>query len=360
MGEQPVFTCQAHVFTINPSTRRSWVQASSKAIDINIFYDSTKQCYRIVSVEDGPTGIKVVINSTITSKMVFKQTSQKFGQWADPKSSGVFGLGFDSEVDLNKFVTQFRQCVEATKQTSGESNVQNAPKQAESQPSTLKNGQTVASGALMTGDRSTLPLMAPQNPPLMNTFRTTTDNNGAISAISMSTAASTDSEGSQQQQQQLMHQQYYQEHIQRLERELEAVRRQVSKNADSASPNSPMKGTFDGAGDIRDGFERVHLTSSDSGGSGSITGNKESSSLVHKVPLPFLVGNTGTSMLPGLIDQMLPSEQLMGNDGASPLSENTSVLLKLHSRLGRILQEACDLHKQIGQLLTTNAAGQPS
>lgn len=36
--------------------------------------------------------------------MVFKQTSQKFGQWADPKSSGVFGLGFDSEVDLNKVV----------------------------------------------------------------------------------------------------------------------------------------------------------------------------------------------------------------------------------------------------------------
>lgn len=34
--------------------------------------------------------------------MVFKQTSQKFGQWADPKSSGVFGLGFDSEMDLNK------------------------------------------------------------------------------------------------------------------------------------------------------------------------------------------------------------------------------------------------------------------
>ncbi|KAM3173273.1 hypothetical protein ACTXT7_012827 [Hymenolepis weldensis] len=140
--EQPVFTCQAHVFTINPSTRRSWVQASSKAIDINIFYDSTKQCYRIVSVEDGPTGIKVVINSTITSKMVFKQTSQKFGQWADPKSSGVFGLGFDSEMDLNKvwfcgvltdfncdFVAQFRQCVEATKQTNGESNVQGAVKQ---------------------------------------------------------------------------------------------------------------------------------------------------------------------------------------------------------------------------------------
>ncbi|VUZ48702.1 unnamed protein product, partial [Hymenolepis diminuta] len=235
--EQPVFTCQAHVFTINPSTRRSWVQASSKAIDINIFYDSTKQCYRIVSVEDGPTGIKVVINSTITSKMVFKQTSQKFGQWADPKSSGVFGLGFDSEMDLNKFVTQFRQCVEATKQTNGESNVQGAVKQGESQPSTLKNGQPTTSGAaLMMGDRSTLPLMAPQNPPFINTSHTSAsgNNNGTIPILSggSSSDGMDGSHPQQQQQQQLMNQQYYQEHIQRLERELEAMRRQVLKNVD--------------------------------------------------------------------------------------------------------------------------------
>ncbi|VDL61967.1 unnamed protein product [Hymenolepis diminuta] len=228
--EQPVFTCQAHVFTINPSTRRSWVQASSKAIDINIFYDSTKQCYRIVSVEDGPTGIKVVINSTITSKMVFKQTSQKFGQWADPKSSGVFGLGFDSEMDLNKFVTQFRQCVEATKQTNGESNVQGAVKQF------FLSLIFCVSAALMMGDRSTLPLMAPQNPPFINTSHTSAsgNNNGTIPILSggSSSDGMDGSHPQQQQQQQLMNQQYYQEHIQRLERELEAMRRQVLKNVD--------------------------------------------------------------------------------------------------------------------------------
>nr|VZI14114.1 unnamed protein product [Spirometra erinaceieuropaei] len=118
MGELPVFTCQAHVFTINPSTRKSWVPASSKAIDINFFYDSNRQCYRIVSVEDSSLGKRVVINCTITEKMVFKQTSQKFGQWSDSKSGGVFGLGFNSEADLIKFVSQFKQCVETTKQNN--------------------------------------------------------------------------------------------------------------------------------------------------------------------------------------------------------------------------------------------------
>eukprot|EP00108_Taenia_solium_P001785 TsM_001160400 transcript=TsM_001160400 gene=TsM_001160400 len=232
--EQPIFTCQAHVFTINPSTRRSWVQASSKAIDINIFFDSTKQCYRIVSVEDGPTGMKVVINSTITPKMVFKQTSQKFGQWADPKSSGVFGLGFDSEVDLNKFVAQFRQCVENTKQTNGESLGQGAMKQGESQPSPLKNGHPVLPETLVVGERSTLPLAAPPNPTLLNTFHPGIGSlpvaSAALNAVGGGESASVGGDG-----QQLMHQQYYQERIQRLERELEAVRRQASKNVDQGA-----------------------------------------------------------------------------------------------------------------------------
>ncbi|KAM3173271.1 hypothetical protein ACTXT7_012825, partial [Hymenolepis weldensis] len=108
--------------------------------------------------------------------------------------------------------------------------------EGQSQPSTLKNGQPTTSGAaLMMGDRSTLPLVAPQNPPFINTFHTSASgsNNGAIPTLSGG-SSSDGMDGSHPQQQQLMNQQYYQEHIQRLERELEAVRRQVSKTADAS------------------------------------------------------------------------------------------------------------------------------
>lgn len=44
--------------------------------------------------------------------------------------------------------------------------------------------------------------------------------------------------------QQLMHQQYYQERIQRLERELEAVRRQASKQVDVSSSRTMLHSYF--------------------------------------------------------------------------------------------------------------------
>lgn len=34
--------------------------------------------------------------------MNFTKTSQKFGQWSDPKVNSVYGLGFPSEAELNK------------------------------------------------------------------------------------------------------------------------------------------------------------------------------------------------------------------------------------------------------------------
>lgn len=34
--------------------------------------------------------------------MTFTKTSQKFGQWSDPRANTVFGLGFPSEAELNK------------------------------------------------------------------------------------------------------------------------------------------------------------------------------------------------------------------------------------------------------------------
>ena len=46
--------------------------------------------------------LQAVINSTITPNMTFTKTSQKFGQWSDVRANTVYGLGFSSEVELNK------------------------------------------------------------------------------------------------------------------------------------------------------------------------------------------------------------------------------------------------------------------
>ncbi|BES90142.1 Hypothetical protein domain [Nesidiocoris tenuis] len=114
MGEQPIFTCRAHVFHIDPKTKRSWIPASSSAVNVSFFYDCSRSLYRIISVE----GSKAVINSTITHSMTFTKTSQKFGQWSDIRANTVYGLGFSSESELNKFIEKFQEVKEATRATT--------------------------------------------------------------------------------------------------------------------------------------------------------------------------------------------------------------------------------------------------
>ncbi|XP_062860736.1 homer protein homolog 2 [Trichomycterus rosablanca] len=111
MGEQPIFTTRAHVFQIDPSTKKNWVPASKQAVTVSYFYDSARNTYRIISVD----GTKVIINSTITPNMNFTKTSQKFGQWADSRANTVFGLGFGSEQQLSKFAEKFQEVKEAAK-----------------------------------------------------------------------------------------------------------------------------------------------------------------------------------------------------------------------------------------------------
>ncbi|XP_061831309.1 homer protein homolog 2 isoform X4 [Nerophis lumbriciformis] len=111
MGEQPIYTTRAHVFQIDPSTKKNWVPASKQAVTVSYFYDSTRNSYRIISVD----GTKVIINSTIVANMMFTKTSQKFGQWADSRANTVFGLGFTSEQQLSKFAEKFQEVKEAAK-----------------------------------------------------------------------------------------------------------------------------------------------------------------------------------------------------------------------------------------------------
>lgn len=107
-GEQPqkpLYTTQAHVFQIDPDTKKSWIASCKQAVNVSFYYDSTKYVYKIVSVDNS----KILINSTIASGMTFTKTSQKFGQWSDAKGNTVYGLGFSSENDLKKFAEKFKE-----------------------------------------------------------------------------------------------------------------------------------------------------------------------------------------------------------------------------------------------------------
>ncbi|XP_032902899.1 homer protein homolog 3 isoform X1 [Amblyraja radiata] len=111
MGEQPIFSARAHVFQIDPTTKRNWIPASKHAVTVSFFYDSTRNVYRIISVG----GTKAIINSTITPNMTFTKTSQKFGQWADSRANTVYGLGFNSELQLAQFAERFQEVKEAAR-----------------------------------------------------------------------------------------------------------------------------------------------------------------------------------------------------------------------------------------------------
>lgn len=48
--EQPIFSARAHVFQIDPATKRNWIPASKHAVNVSFFYDANRNVYRIISV----------------------------------------------------------------------------------------------------------------------------------------------------------------------------------------------------------------------------------------------------------------------------------------------------------------------
>ncbi|KAF3699189.1 Homer protein -like protein 3 [Channa argus] len=48
--EQPIFSARAHVFQIDPATKRNWIPASKHAVTVSFFYDANRNVYRIISV----------------------------------------------------------------------------------------------------------------------------------------------------------------------------------------------------------------------------------------------------------------------------------------------------------------------
>uniref|UniRef100_A0A3B4F5H5 Homer protein homolog 3-like n=1 Tax=Pundamilia nyererei TaxID=303518 RepID=A0A3B4F5H5_9CICH len=109
--EQPIFSARAHVFQIDPTTKRNWIPASKHAVTVSFFYDATRNVYRIISVG----GTKAIINCTVTPSMTFTKTSQKFGQWADSRANTVYGLGFATEQQLHQFAEKFKEVKDAAR-----------------------------------------------------------------------------------------------------------------------------------------------------------------------------------------------------------------------------------------------------
>uniref|UniRef100_A0A3B3X3N4 WH1 domain-containing protein n=1 Tax=Poecilia mexicana TaxID=48701 RepID=A0A3B3X3N4_9TELE len=109
--EQPIFSTRAHVFQIDPTTKRNWIPASKHAVTVSFFYDANRNAYRIISVG----GTKAIINCTVTPSMTFTKTSQKFGQWADSRANTVYGLGFATEQQLHQFSEKFKDVKDAAR-----------------------------------------------------------------------------------------------------------------------------------------------------------------------------------------------------------------------------------------------------
>lgn len=49
--EQPVFSTRAHVFQIDPATKKSWLPCSKQAVTVSFYYDPNKETHRIISVD---------------------------------------------------------------------------------------------------------------------------------------------------------------------------------------------------------------------------------------------------------------------------------------------------------------------
>ncbi len=57
--EQALFSLKAHVFQIDPATKRNWIPASKHAITVSFFFDAVRSVYRIISV--GGTKVRDLI-----------------------------------------------------------------------------------------------------------------------------------------------------------------------------------------------------------------------------------------------------------------------------------------------------------
>ncbi|XP_061656252.1 homer protein homolog 1-like isoform X1 [Phyllopteryx taeniolatus] len=164
MGEQPIFSTRAHIFQIDPTTKKNWLPTSKHAVTVSYFFDSTRNVYRIISLD----GSKAVINSTITPNMTFTKTSQKFGQWADSRANTVYGLGFSSESHLSKFAEKFAEFKEAARLAKEKSQEKMELSSTPSQGSAVRRNMLPANNPAFNKESTSCPLQSPLTPEGVN------------------------------------------------------------------------------------------------------------------------------------------------------------------------------------------------
>ena len=59
--EKPVFSTRAHVFQLDPQTKKNWKPASKTAILVAFYHDPARKTYRIISVDGGK--VRLIANS---------------------------------------------------------------------------------------------------------------------------------------------------------------------------------------------------------------------------------------------------------------------------------------------------------
>ncbi|TGZ62189.1 hypothetical protein CRM22_007577 [Opisthorchis felineus] len=362
MGELPVFTCQAHVFTINPKTKKSWIPSSTKAVDVNFFYDSNKHCYRIISVEDGSGGKKVVINSTLSEKMTFKKTSQKFGQWADPKTGSVHGLGFNSEMELTEFVNHFKQYVEASKGSPCTSTSSNGREHEALPPAMNGHSQTVGQSTILSTSHGQPMVAVP--PGAMNSITHTTMLSPPMSLSSPFGSTTQPDTGphsvylpqtSLQLQQQLKQ---AQAQVRLLEAELNVTKLQVTTTIgnNTSSETGSVSDTTKNPG--RSTVETPTLEQPNVAElQGCISGLELNGSLINGAGEEFTTTELPSPPKPSYFIPAPPTASKSRGFWIDHTSGET--LRSLHTRLGYILREAVELHARLGALLPHGTPGAP-
>ena len=52
-SEKAVFAVHAHVFQIDPETKKKWLPSSKSSVHVAYYHDPTRKTYRIIAIDDG-------------------------------------------------------------------------------------------------------------------------------------------------------------------------------------------------------------------------------------------------------------------------------------------------------------------
>ncbi|EGD72412.1 Homer3 protein [Salpingoeca rosetta] len=121
-----MFKTQAHVFQIDPQTKKSWLPLSKTAIPVSI----VKQEDGTHRIRAAPADGDEVMSSTLSQGMLFTKTAPKFGQWTDTKAGTLYGLGFGAETDTLNFADAFSEALAKLDDSSTSTTPASPPKVA--------------------------------------------------------------------------------------------------------------------------------------------------------------------------------------------------------------------------------------